>query len=368
MEYNRNSTAICLGDAKKAALFFDRVFPLNIEDLISGAGLRRSRENLTKEKMADYLYEIITIMDSLNNYDSENIDTKIERTFEYVRALKLLYSETKYYFDKYILNLQKYSFDIEETITELMKLPHETFETISCMAKIFDRKKINVEKMDFDAITKVIAESQMEFIGLAYVNNVKFSGGRGIKDIINSFSSSLSVKGIPLLVPSACLRFQNPMEEDITISLANLPIIDTARTDWDQIIELRKDDNARRKLRNLRLFMHEKYEGKSLSFLEDDIGKRLDEYDSVCREYGFSTITSTLSAVLNSKSLQTTIVASVGAALLGNPLLLAGTILTGAAIEIGKIVLEIANKKHAFHKIKNSHELAYIIDVKKRLE
>ena len=66
---------------------------------------------------------------------------------------------------------------------------------------------------------------------------------------------------------------------------------------------------------------------------------------------------------MDSKNIQTTFAASAGAAIFGEPVVVAGTILAGVSIEIGKIAIEISKRKHAFHKIKRDHPLAYLIEI-----
>ena len=40
-------------------------------------------------------------------------------------------------------------------------------------------------------------------------------------------------------------------------------MVSTDNADWDQIIELQNDQDAKRKLRNLRLFFYDNYKDKS---------------------------------------------------------------------------------------------------------
>ncbi len=136
---------------------------------------------------------------------------------------------------------------------------------------------------------------------------------------------------------------------------------------WDQIIEFRRDNDGKKKLRNLRLFLHANYTGRDGKFIEDDLAKRLEDYREACRKWGFETTTSLLSTVLESKNLQTTVTVSAAAAIFDAPLVLTGAIATGLSIEIGKLAIEIARRKHSFNNIRDSHQLAYIIEAQKRL-
>ena len=72
--------------------------------------------------------------------------------------------------------------------------------------------------------------------------------------------------------------------------------------------------------------------------------------------------------VLDSKSIQATVAATAAAAAFGSPLAAAATALTGATVELGKIALTVAKRKHDFQKLKRDHELAYIIEAQEHLE
>ena len=149
------------------------------------------------------------------------------------------------------------------------------------------------------------------------------------------------------------------------IALSNIHLVDTNAASWEQIIEFRKDKNARKKLRNLRLFVHENYTNKSPAFIEDDLNKRLEQYYYVCRDFGFETKVSLMSCLFDSKTIMGTFVLSLGASLMGEPFLASGALFSGMSIEVGKISIEIAKKRYAYHKLNRDHPLAYIIEAKK---
>ena len=116
------------------------------------------------------------------------------------------------------------------------------------------------------------------------------------------------------------------------------------------------------------MFLHKNYEGKSRSFIEDDLNRLLEDYANTCKNWGFDSIISYISTVLDSKSLLTTIAATAGVALFGTPIASIATGVAGVAIEIGKIALTVARRKHDFHSLKRNHDLAYIIEAKERFE
>ena len=198
-----------------------------------------------------------------------------------------------------------------------------------------------------------------------YINNDKLPNGNTIRNALNHFAKQLGINRCSVLLPSRYADSIHATDDDLTLTLTNIRLINTDRTKWEQILELRRDTDARRKLRNMKLFLQENYQGKSKEFIEDDFDKRLDDYSNVCKDHGLETCMSALSVILNAKHLQTAIAGGVAAALLGSPIAGLGT---AVCLGLGHIALEVAKRKHAFNKLKRDHELAYIIDAKERIE
>ena len=71
---------------------------------------------------------------------------------------------------------------------------------------------------------------------------------------------------------------------------------------------------------------------------------------------------------MDARTLLTTFATTVGAVLFGKPIVATATASAGAALEVGKIVLTIVKRRHAFQRLKRDHELAYIIEASERLE
>ena len=208
----------------------------------------------------------------------------------------------------------------------------------------------------------------LDLVCCSYVENLWFKGfKRSFRDEINLIPSVKTGKR-KIVLPSWCLSSCNAKEEDLTISITNINLVDTKKTEWPQIIEFRNDKQARKKLRNLRLFLTANYEGKSISFIEDDLSKRLDEYKDVCKDWGFETRVSTIMALMDSKYLRRGIGASFAAAILGEPVYGISIAATATLLEVGKVALCLSKKLHEFNKLKRDHDLAYIIEARKLLE
>lgn len=152
----------------------------------------------------------------------------------------------------------------------------------------------------------------------------------------------------------------------IEVTLSRVGVIDDAKLEWDQVLDLRKDKDVLAKLRRFRLFLTEKYKDASEAYIRDSLLQRIYEYEETCRKHGLKLTMSTISKLLDSKSLLGTLGIAAAGILMGNPIAVGASILGGAAIEIGKVALHITEKKLEFESWKNSSEIAYLMTVKER--
>lgn len=196
-----------------------------------------------------------------------------------------------------------------------------------------------------------------------YLSDAATPGGQSVRGVFKDFASGLGIKDISVLLPkdnSEC----NSGDEYPYVALLDMPLIDTAKATWEQIAEIRKDPDAVSKLRRLRLFFFENYSGKPKSYVQDNLAKRLDDYERARKEFGFDAVISTLSVLMDAKTLQAAALAALTGALFQD----VKTGLTGAAIvELGKVAIEVGKKTVQIKRMREGHDLAYLIDLKHRL-
>ena len=148
----------------------------------------------------------------------------------------------------------------------------------------------------------------------------------------------------------------------IEVTLTDLDIIDTTRLAWEQIVELKKDDDSKRKLRNLRLFLYTNYANQPISFIRDDLQRIIDEYHNACKKHGFRLVTGCVSSVIESKSLLATMALGTFALLSGIPITAITPGMVGEAVlEVGKVVINYLKEKRDISDYKENHHLAYIL-------
>lgn len=127
-------------------------------------------------------------------------------------------------------------------------------------------------------------------------------------------------------------------DADPCVVLTNLEIIDPDRLTWEEIVSIREDPESAIRLRRLRTFMFEQFDGKSMPYIEDKLGVLLDDYKSAARKHGASLIKASLGAVVSEKVL-TGVGAGMLAAVTGAAVPLAAAI--GAVATLGSALLEV---------------------------
>lgn len=205
---------------------------------------------------------------------------------------------------------------------------------------------------------------QVEVLGTAYLNNVTHPQYGSIREHVAEFATALSLNCADALLtstPQNSLTGATVSDSEPILTIAGLPLVDVMTISWDQIIEIRHDAEAHQKLQRLRSFLVANYSGKSIAFIEDDLGRRIADYELTSQKHGLAVTTGAMSVLLDSKNIHAAVSAGIGAALFGGPVAGLGM---AAVVELGKVVFEISKKRREFRDWKASHELAYIVDTR----
>ena len=320
MTYQKEPHVICLGDIKQAVLYFDKVIPVNhiqLQEHSNPAQLTR---------------------DLIDGFGSSNIainNTFLGKLEEIHSALIAMHDITKN-----LLGLKRNSNDAYNK--ELSQLPLDKRKAASNFVDYFVSAINNENK---DTLSKELFNI---LLGFSYMEDVKTNNDVKISTLLNQLGSLTGSRYFSVLLPEKCLLNDDEKNCDFSLILPNLNLIDTSETSWKQILEFRKDNDASKKLRNLRLFFHDNYKGKDRQYIEDDLMKRLDDYEQTRKEWDFQTKTSTIAAILDSKNIQTSLYATLIGVYFGEPIFMGGPLIAGTCIEIGKCVLHLTNRKHAF--------------------
>lgn len=312
MAYRRSTAILSLGNFKEAALYFDQVLPLNM-------GRMRGDPD---------------VGDILVGYPEEVPSAALAHLIDGVEGDTVTYSHA----------------------TRIMEVC--TTKWVEFSRIVTPYAKLWVPDSQRGSIHDPLEEHQKLY--KAYLANERKEGAVPVRKAFAEFASSLGVGNHSVALP---LDPQGS-NTDPCVTLTGLNLIDAQSAEWRQILDVRKDEASRRKLARMRLFLHESYEEKSQSFIEDDLLKRIDDYENTSKKFGFNTLTSSLGMLLDAKSLQS----SVGAGLVGT--LFGGLgvgAIAAAAVELGKVAINVAEKRHEMQSWQAGHELAYIFGTKEKI-
>jgi hypothetical protein len=150
-------------------------------------------------------------------------------------------------------------------------------------------------------------------------------------------------------------------------TMLRLDLIDTSKLRWCDVLAVRDDPQAHGRLRRLRLLFEEDYAGRSLSYIEDNINRRIEDYHSVIKDWRFETCTGILEQLISSKAFPSLFAGSVAALVLGSPVVAAG-VMAGVSLELGKATLQYAKRRHRLNKMLRELPIGYLVAVQRRAE
>jgi hypothetical protein len=221
----------------------------------------------------------------------------------------------------------------------------------------------------WDAFIKAIHPARKRFannyedVKEIYLNDASLGNQSSVREEFKKLSKALGKSYATVVLP-----YDEPSPDNTpyaALALSGVPLVDTSSASWEQILELRKDPNARANLRNLRLFFHSNYQGKPAAFVVDDLGRRLDEYTATRKRLGFESVTGCISSLLDAKSVQAAAATGIAAAFVGGPL---AALSSAVFVELGSVALEFSRKRFAIREFENGHDLAYVIEAQKAFE
>ena len=309
-----SSNVICFDHFKTAAIHFDRVIPISYEVL------------------AQSIVPFGTSDKSLKSYGS------IQKTLE------LTQDAYRNVWDIIYRKAQESAYDAHITWEDAV----EKF----ARATLADSKQGKQKEYDLTRLIKSL-QGQTE----------------STKTLYKRFLHTFDVTQAALFVPDGTRLLQdasNPDEiaQDVMVTIAGIPLVDAERATLAQVRQLRDDKEAQRKLRNLRIFLFENYNGKPSSFVEDDIHKKIDDYQVAASKHGFDILESCLACLIDAKSIQSAIAGGFVGWLFGGPVL---GITSGVTTEIASLTLTLMKGIREFSVFRQQHDLAYIFHAKKSI-
>lgn len=120
-----------------------------------------------------------------------------------------------------------------------------------------------------------------------------------------------------------------------------LGIVHEERLDWRQIMDFRKDEEAKIKLRRMRHWFSTELADKPLPYIADVIAIRLDDYEWALRKHGIETATGSLAELLDMRFLPAVSAAGAALAVTAGP---AWAAVGTTALIVGKATLSLSTR------------------------
>lgn len=160
---------------------------------------------------------------------------------------------------------------------------------------------------------------------------------------------------------------KNLIEFDPCFILTQIKLIDAEKLSWDQILSIRNDPDSVRKLRRLRTFMFEEFNGKPITYIEDKLGTMMEDYERTARKYGAMLEEATLSLISSKDIIAATcaglVAAVAGAAGAAVPLATA----LGATKALGNYLIQIRTIRKKKDDEHFESPVSYFMDIQKKI-
>ena len=136
-------------------------------------------------------------------------------------------------------------------------------------------------------------------------------------------------------------------------ALTGLDLVDEKSLTMEQVEEFRRDPEATRKYRDLRLWLHTGLAARSTAEATDVVGKKLAAYDWAIRKHGLKTITGAIHSILDSRHVAAIAGGAGVSALIASPVwgAVLGGLLVGANVAtwIADRAIELEEVKRGPH-------------------
>ncbi len=155
--------------------------------------------------------------------------------------------------------------------------------------------------------------------------------------------------------------------DTIALTISHLNIVDESALQWGQVIEFRKDEEARVQYRRLIRWLDDEMIGKSQAFIADEIARRLDMYRWSLRKHGIQSVLGHISGMLDARViLGETTAAEALSFLKKQPL---WSLLAAEAVIGDKTTVTVADASLDIDDVKRgpNSEVAYLYEVEKKL-
>ncbi|WP_156317273.1 hypothetical protein [Cypionkella psychrotolerans] len=257
-------TCTSLSNLKACALFFDRVLPFNPIEFID--------YNVYPEDGGYQSY-----------YESENAPSKFVNDIDL--CLTRGYEANRETFADLLFGKSKgdiTSAGIDDAIDEIVMATHDIQEANrggEAQGAFYNAQYI-LQKYH-------ITQQALAFIDFNENKRLKSFNG-GALDRLNQLQKRFGFDNSSIYMPKFDMPERKFHNTSIELSIIDAPVLDLSKTSWEQIIDIRRDDMARKRLRRLSVEAPEFLRPHKDGF-EDRLLLAIDEYQSEAKKHGIDT-------------------------------------------------------------------------------
>lgn len=336
---NKKETAVISDKPKTAALFYDRVWvnPIlgvddesyNIPQEIGFYG-----NSLIEEKMRSARSQYETIFGKYPTWETPPEEARLMKGPQKLKA-----SEISFFYLDYIYKLVH-----QGALFITIKPIHQRYG----LPKNYEMELYhNLKGNGFSPypLTNLLARQSAKSLSQKYKINIS-----------TQFSNSEIQSKL----------FQEGDKDVIISTIENLKIVDEKNLSWEQVLELRNDEESQKKYKRFINWLDKEMPGKSQAFIEDDIAIKLEDYEIALKKHGIKTIIGTVKEIIDGKFLLGSAAFSGSAYFQSQSPSMA--LLTQGLLLGCKIAISLAEKKLAYDEIEKgaNSEISWVYEVNKK--
>ena len=160
------------------------------------------------------------------------------------------------------------------------------------------------------------------------------------------------------LTDSSSFRFEAALNE--------IPIVSNDHLDWQQILEFRKDENNKRKYKDLRLWLQTGLQARTLSEAQDLIAKKVEDYKQSLRTWGINTAIGAIKQIFEIRNEMGTFAAAVCTWVISNGNVWASIAVGGASL-VAKSAIFTAESFQKLREAQRAHrEVALLVEIERK--
>lgn len=245
--------AVTLNDLRAAALYYDRVLPINVLEL--------------------------TKFPSTNAEDDYSAHKRVEEIYaSHWNGLR----ENQHI-------LRSVLFDDPEVSHYAVNDALDAIDNFVALAKYSYYNENHTAFLNANFILPRFHPEQQANLAIDLLDNRLLGDDSRFRDALSKLTSQLKLEKPSYLLPDFSKTRETGGQSPVYEVIFSSPdTVDYTKLSWDQVREVRRDPNAKVALRRFRTFLRHSYKDETQTEILDDISIKMTDYRSACKKHGLS--------------------------------------------------------------------------------